>query len=95
MSIRLGSKADGEAFFDRAHERLSEAPVLLLVDDVSVFVEKALARDQPDTARLLAWLRAWPMRLAKRRGSLNRRPNRRGLRRWPLDLLLDGLRPAE
>ncbi len=43
----------------RLQERLSEAPVLLLVDEVSVFVEKALARDQPDTVRLLAWLRAW------------------------------------
>ena len=40
-------------------ERLSEAPVLLLVDEVSVFLEKALARDQPDTVRLLAWLRGW------------------------------------
>ncbi|HYN76663.1 MAG TPA: hypothetical protein VES73_02580, partial [Lamprocystis sp. (in: g-proteobacteria)] len=39
--------------------RLSEAPVLLLVDEVSVFLEKSLARDQPDTVRLLGWLRAW------------------------------------
>lgn len=43
----------------RLQERLSEAPVLVLVDEVSVFLEKALARDQPDTVRLLAWLRAW------------------------------------
>jgi len=43
----------------RLQKRLSEAPVLLLVDEVSVFLEKALARDQPDTVRLLAWLRAW------------------------------------
>jgi hypothetical protein len=40
-------------------ERLSQAPVLLLVDEVSVFLEKVLARDQPDTVRLLAWLRGW------------------------------------
>ncbi|WP_295606670.1 hypothetical protein, partial [uncultured Lamprocystis sp.] len=43
----------------RLQERLSAAPVLLLVDEVSVFLEKALARDQPDTVRLLAWLRGW------------------------------------
>ncbi len=43
----------------RLQERLSEAPVLLLVDEVSVFLEKALARHQPDTVRLLAWLRPW------------------------------------
>jgi hypothetical protein len=43
----------------RLRGRLSEAPVLLLVDEVSVFLEKALARDQPDTIRLLEWLRPW------------------------------------
>jgi uncharacterized protein len=43
----------------RLQERLSAAPVLLLLDEVSVFLEKALARDKEDTVRLLAWLRAW------------------------------------
>jgi uncharacterized protein len=43
----------------RLQQRLTAAPVLLLLDEVSVFLEKALARDAADTVRLLAWLRAW------------------------------------
>jgi uncharacterized protein len=43
----------------RLQDRLSQAPVLLLIDEVSVFLEKALLRDQADAVRLLAWLRAW------------------------------------
>jgi hypothetical protein len=43
----------------RLQERLSAAPALLLVDEVSVFLEKSLARDHSDTVKLLSWLRAW------------------------------------
>lgn len=43
----------------RLQERLSAAPALLLVDEVSVFLEKSLARNHPDTVKLLSWLRAW------------------------------------
>lgn len=43
----------------RLQGRLSPAPALLLIDEVSVFLEKALARDAEDTVRLLSWLRAW------------------------------------
>jgi uncharacterized protein len=43
----------------RLQGRLSAAPVLLLIDEVSVFLEKALAREPSDTVRLLSWLRAW------------------------------------
>lgn len=43
----------------RLQGRLSHAPVLLLLDEVSVFLEKSLARDRSDTVRLLAWLRSW------------------------------------
>lgn len=43
----------------RLQERLSPRPILLLLDEVSVFLEKSLQRDRADTVRLLAWLRAW------------------------------------
>jgi len=43
----------------RLQGRLADQPVLLLLDEVSVFLEKALARDRDDTIRLLGWLRAW------------------------------------
>lgn len=39
--------------------RLSEQPILLLIDEFSVFLEKLLERDKPEAIRLLAWLRAW------------------------------------
>jgi hypothetical protein len=35
------------------------APVLILIDEFSVFLQKALARDQPEAEALLAWLRGW------------------------------------
>jgi uncharacterized protein len=43
----------------RLQERLSAKPVLLLLDEVSVFLEKSLTKNKDDTVRLLAWLRAW------------------------------------
>lgn len=43
----------------RLQERLSPAPVLILIDEFSVFLEKMLARDSPEAERLLGWLRAW------------------------------------
>ncbi|OQX05248.1 MAG: hypothetical protein BWK76_27745 [Desulfobulbaceae bacterium A2] len=39
--------------------RLSPAPVLLLLDEFSVFLEKMLTHDVRETERLLGWLRAW------------------------------------
>lgn len=59
--IELQAPPDAGWAGDAHHlqERLSTQPVLLLLDEVSVFLEKALARDREDTVRLLAWLRAW------------------------------------
>lgn len=50
------------AWADAAHNlqrRLSSAPVLLLIDEISVFLEKAFKHDQDEAVRLIAWLRAW------------------------------------
>lgn len=43
----------------RLQQRLGAAPVLILLDEFSVFLEKMLARDPGETERLLGWLRAW------------------------------------
>ncbi len=43
----------------RLQNRLSNAPVLLLIDEISVFLEKLLAKDATEAVQLLAWLRAW------------------------------------
>lgn len=40
-------------------QRLAPAPVLILVDECTVFLEKLLAQDAAETKRLLGWLRAW------------------------------------
>lgn len=39
--------------------RMSDEPLLILVDEFSVYLEKLLARDPADAERLLGWLRAW------------------------------------
>lgn len=39
--------------------RLSAHPMLILIDEFSVFLEKSLKRDREGTDRLLGWLRAW------------------------------------
>ncbi len=43
----------------KLQQRLTTAPVLILLDEFSVFLEKLLARNPTDAERLLAWLRAW------------------------------------
>ena len=40
-------------------QRLTEMPVLILIDEFTVFLEKLLAKDVAETERLLGWLRAW------------------------------------
>lgn len=60
-SLELQAPPAG-SWADAAHSlqrRLSPAPVLLLIDEISVFLEKALKRDQDEAVRLIAWLRAW------------------------------------
>ena len=59
IEIQAPSEAAWSAKARRLQQRLSAAPVLLLIDEVSVFLEKALGRDATDTVRLLSWLRAW------------------------------------
>lgn len=39
--------------------RLSDVPVIFLIDEFSVFLEKSLKRDREGTERLIGWLRAW------------------------------------
>jgi hypothetical protein len=39
--------------------RLSDAPVLIFIDEFSVFLHKLLQQDQKQAEALLAWLRAW------------------------------------
>lgn len=39
--------------------RLSSAPILILVDEFSVFLEKLIHRDRAEAEALLAWLRRW------------------------------------
>lgn len=59
IELQAPSEATWWEAAHRLQGRLSPAPVLLLIDEVSVFLEKALARDATDTIRLLSWLRAW------------------------------------
>ena len=40
-------------------QRLSDAPVLILIDEFSVFLEKLIARDAREAELLLGWLRTW------------------------------------
>lgn len=40
-------------------QRLAAMPVLILIDEFTVFLEKLLALDRTETERLLGWLRAW------------------------------------
>lgn len=39
--------------------RLTDVPVLIFVDEFSVFLQKLLERDQKEAEAFLAWLRAW------------------------------------
>ncbi len=39
--------------------RLTETPVLLLIDEFSVFLDKLIAKNKPEAEALLGWLRTW------------------------------------
>jgi hypothetical protein len=43
----------------RLQARLASQPVLILVDEFSVFLERLIARDRPGAEQLLGWLRTW------------------------------------
>jgi formylglycine-generating enzyme required for sulfatase activity len=47
----------------RLRARLSAQSILLLLDEFSVFLEHALAKDRADTVGLLSWLRDWRTQL--------------------------------
>jgi hypothetical protein len=58
----LELKPANASWIDAAHslqQRLSFAPVLLLIDEVSVALEKILARDKDEAVQLISWLRTW------------------------------------
>ncbi len=42
-------------------QRVAPAPLLILVDEFSVFLEKLLVKDKFEAVQLLGWLRAWRM----------------------------------
>ncbi len=43
----------------KLQQRLSEAPLLILIDEFSVFLGKLIARDRDEAENLLGWLRPW------------------------------------
>jgi hypothetical protein len=43
----------------KLQQRLAPVPVLILIDEFTVFLEKLLAHDKSEAERLLSWLRAW------------------------------------
>lgn len=43
----------------KLQQRLSEAPLLILIDEFSVFLGNLIARDRGEAENLLGWLRAW------------------------------------
>jgi hypothetical protein len=43
----------------KLQQRLSEAPLLILIDEFSVFLEKLIVRDPAEAESLLGWLRVW------------------------------------
>lgn len=45
----------------RLQERLSGTPLLIFIDEFSVFLEKLIAKDTADAEKFLGWLRAWRM----------------------------------
>lgn len=46
---------------DDLQVRLSKAPLLIFIDEFSVFLEKLIAKDTAEAVKLLGWLRAWRM----------------------------------
>ncbi len=44
---------------DQLQKRLSSAPLLILIDEFSVFLEKLITRDAVEAENLLGWLRRW------------------------------------
>lgn len=60
--VGLEIQPSNASWINAAHslqQRLSHQPVLLLVDEVSVCLEKILARDKDEAVQLIAWLRSW------------------------------------
>lgn len=43
----------------RVQQRLVQAPVLILVDEFTVFLEKLFDKDRDEAEKLLGWLRTW------------------------------------
>lgn len=59
VEIAEGKRATWKARADKLEARLEQTPLLILIDEFSVFLEKLLVKNPDDAALLLAWLRAW------------------------------------
>lgn len=59
VEIAEGKRATWKGRADKLEARLEQIPLLILIDEFSVFLEKLLAKNPDDAALLLTWLRAW------------------------------------
>lgn len=59
IELQINPSVTWHAAAQALQARLSDAPVLIFVDEFSVFLDKLLQRDQQQAEALLAWLRAW------------------------------------
>lgn len=59
LEIQAPPQASWDVRADKLQKRLSQAPLLILVDEFSVFLEKLIVRDAAEAESLLGWLRSW------------------------------------
>ena len=59
LELQAPPAAAWAAQAQRLQARLASQPVLILIDEFSVFLEKLIAQDKPGAEMLLGWLRTW------------------------------------
>lgn len=59
LELKAAPEAPWRAQALELQQRLANAPVLILIDEFSVFLEKLIERDRSKAELLLGWLRAW------------------------------------
>lgn len=59
LEIQAPTQAPWAARADKLQKRLSKAPLLILIDEFSVFLENLIGRDAAEAESLLGWLRSW------------------------------------
>ncbi len=59
FELQVNNTQEWQAAAQSLQARLSPAPVLIFIDEFSVFLEKLLKQDTQQALALLAWLRAW------------------------------------